>query len=225
MTTESNGNGGENGNVAPASGNPGTIEGKPLGRPVRQAPGRLVIQREDIRLSQNEEELETPGWMDQVIRRPGKREWFILDHEQVVFTTRLAIQEEGMTKTHYYVDPRLRDAVEEHITDVAVLPYWSLGTNRWHLWIINIANRDNEWTRSLLSLLRLEPSDREDRKYRVTSNVNKGRYTIKYKSCDQGYDPLPAPTGQMLAEALGPNVIDTVDHELYAELIEGEFLK
>jgi hypothetical protein len=201
------------------------IERIPPEAPIRVgAGGTLVVPREELGVDTDEAgELDLAGMLAQKIRKPGRREWIALDPAREL-PTRMLVHKpkaDGIEVEHYYVARSLRAPIRDELKDVRVFPFFSFATRSHAIWVVNVT-LENTWYESLLALFRQPGEFFAQNAIRVVSDKANSRYRVKYKPIP-GPVAWPAkPTEQLLGEALGPSrFIDTPDHPLYRDLIDG----
>ena len=188
---------------------------------------KLVVPRENIGAEIVEsQELDLGNLGTMKIRKPERREWFVLKHDSEL-PTRLLIHKpkpESMDEEYYYVRPSLRRAIREELKDVRVFVYYAVKTKTHALGIVKVT-LDNSWYESLSPLFTLKTEFFEDNEIRVISDKPTSRYRILSRPETSNVTWPQKPTDRLLGEALGEDhFINDAEHPLYRDLIEGDEL-
>jgi hypothetical protein len=191
------------------------------------AGGKLIVPREDIGEGIGPEtELDLIGPQRLKIRKPGRREWIALDPASEL-PTRLLIHRpkvDGIEVEYYYVVPELRGAIVDELKMVRVFLCYSFTSRSHFLWPVNVTI-DNSWYDSLLSLFGMPREFFGSNAIRVVPDKDKSRYRIRVKPIPTIPTWLGRATDDLLGEALGADrFINSVDHPLYRDLVEGQEL-
>lgn len=186
--------------------------------------GKLIVPREDIDVDlEDGEELDLLSLEAKKIRKPDRREWIILNRESQ-WVTRLLLHKarpDAIDTEYFYVDKNLRAPIQEELKQVRVFLYYSVKVKSFALWIVHITP-DNDWYESLNKLFERPMGFFASNAIRIISDKSNNRYRVKGKqvSLDVAW-PMKS-TGELLGAALGADrIIDSADHPLYRELIEG----
>lgn len=215
----------------PAVGNsaasPLIIEREPSDKIVVGAGGKLVVPREDIGDDIDiGEELDLIALQGKKIRKPGRREWFVLDPASEL-TTKLLLHKpkaDGVETEYFYVDKRLRGPIRDELKDVRVFVYYSFTTHSHALWIVHVTV-GNSWYESLQPLFGQPPAFFKNA-IRVMSDKPNSRYRVRFKPTSESVVWPSKPTEELLGDALGPDrFITSADHPLYRDLIDGSELR
>jgi len=188
---------------------------------------KLVVPRENIGAEIVEsQELDLGNLGTMKIRKPERREWFVLKHDSEL-PTRLLIHKpkpESMDEEFFFVHSNLRPAIREELKDVRVFVYYGAKTKTHFLWIVKVT-LDNSWYESLNPLLTLKSEFFEDNEIRVISDKPTSRYRVRFRPKTSNVTWPQKLTDQLLGEALGEDhFINDAEHPLYRDLIEGDEL-
>src|SRR5262249_1178855 len=117
------------------------------------------------------------------IRRPGRREFVVLDPQRVLPTKLLLHKPKGpdsLDTDYYFVAKPLRARIGDELKPVRVSLFWSVQTRTHALWIVNVTP-DNKWYDSLQDKLFRQPAE-FFRQYevRVFSDRDRGCYRVKH---------------------------------------------
>jgi hypothetical protein len=193
-------------------------------RPGAGGPARVPEDDDDDDDDDDDEEVEGSGATK--IGKPGK-------HDRVLFNpinwlpTKLIVdkpEKDSMDEVLYYVTKALRKKVRSELKKVIVLPFYSTRLKIFRLWVVKVTT-DNSWYQSVQDkLLRQDAAFFEKNEFRIWADKKARGYRVK---CRPKRSPDPVwptlPTLQLLAEALGADhIIDSVNHEFYAELVSGD---
>jgi hypothetical protein len=189
------------------------------------AGGLLSIPREEIEDdSADEDEL---GGAAVKIRRPGRRE-FIIINPALELSTKLIVHKpkgpDSMDEEFYWVASELRKAIRGELKPVRVVPYFSTPARCHGLWVVKVT-LGNPWYTSIQDLVfRQPPEFFATYEVRVFGDKDLGRYRVMRRPRSiQAVTWPERPTGELLAEALGPShIICSADHPLYVDLVSGE---
>lgn len=185
--------------------------------------GKLSVPREEAEDEDTGEELDVSS-LHNIIRRPDRHEWFMLNRARE-HPTNLVIVKGEEKDEFYFVAPNLRGPITSELRSVRVFQYYSLTTKRFGVWIVKKTS-ENSWYESQNSLLKRSPeffashqilirSDKKDKVYRAWAKAYAGPSIVW-------------PTESMadiLGEALGSErYITSAEHPIYRDLIDGEEL-
>jgi hypothetical protein len=188
------------------------------------AGGKLIVPREDLDADLDDgAEIDLVNMQAKKIRKPGRREWIVLDLGREL-PTRMLLHKprpDAIETDYYYIDKALRNPIRDELKEVRVFPYYSLTAKAFALWIVNVT-LENSWYESIAPLFKRPAEFFAQNAIRVFSERANSRYRVK---CKPNPSDIPWPTkttGELLAEALGSeHFIGSVDHAVYRELIEG----
>jgi len=188
------------------------------------AGGKLIVPREDLDSDMDEgAEIDLVNLQAKKIRKPGRREWIRLNLGLELPTRLLLVKPrpDAIETDYYYVAKPLRGPIRDELKDVRVLPYYSVKARTVALWIVNVTP-DNPWYQSVAQLLNQPADFLAGHVFLVMSDKANGRYRVRYKDADGEVTWPTKTTEELLGEALGPErFIDSADHPVYRELIEG----
>jgi hypothetical protein len=190
------------------------------------AGGILSIPREEIEYGDDEEEEEVGGSLVR-IRKPGRREYFIMGPARELPVRLLVHKPKGpdtMDEELYYVVPQLRKGIGDELKSARVFLCYSVTARQFWLWVVKVTI-DNSWYSSLQDkLLRHPPEFFRAFEVRVKSDKDASCYRVFKRTRSVQSIPWPdRPLNDLLAEALGASkIITSPDHPLYADLMSGE---
>jgi hypothetical protein len=192
------------------------------------AGGKLVVPREDFDAYLDEgDELDLTSGLPKKVRRLNRHEWIALHHASEHPTVLLFHKPtaEAIEDEHYYVDPALRGPIRDELKPARVFVYYSFTTRSHGLWIVKVTP-NNSWYESLHELFKLPAEFFNANAIRIMSDRKAYRYRVRHKSIPHTVSWPQQGTDVLLGEALGPSrFINTADHPLYRELVEGEELR
>ena len=214
--------------ATPKPGAAPTIEREPIDCIHVGAGGRLVVPREDIVADVDlGDELNLVEMLNKKIQKPGRREWIALNLASEL-PTRLLIHKpkaDGIEVEHYYIGSGLRGPIRDELKEVRVFVYYSFQTHTHAIWIINVTV-DNSWYESLQALLSQPPSFFAEKAVKISSDKDNDRYRVRAKALPSLVTWPSKSTEELLGEALGMGrIINSADHPIYRDLVEGEDLK
>ena len=160
------------------------------------------------------------------IRKLGRGEYVKMNPGRAFRTSVLTVKTspEAIEERTFYVVPGLRTPIATELRLVNFVPCYSLAGKRFFLWPVKAG--DNDWSRSLQSLLCRSPEFFNDNAIRIRADMAYGRYRVWHKA-DQTPVVWPAqPTDELVTDALGVDaIIDRPDHPVYVDLTSGVELK
>jgi hypothetical protein len=190
----------------------------------------LIVPREDLDAGIIDgEELDLAAVQAKEIRKPDRREWFVLNRASEL-PTRLLLHKptpDGYEVEHYYVAKSLRGPIIDELKEVRVFICYSCKAQNHFLWVVNVTP-DNLWYETLDKLLQHPVEFFATRKFRIYSPRKPAKqdgYRVKVLPLTETVVWPGKSTDVLLGEALGPGrLITSVDHPLYRDLIAGEDL-
>lgn len=184
----------------------------------------LAIPSEDLGLEDDGADLNFSSKFPQ-LRRPAKHEWIAFDPEKGM-TVRLLAIPRGMAEDYYFVDPEVRSLVADELQGFLIQPYYSVPLKVWNLWPVRADNPSSTWYRSIASLRGLDAGLYKTEVFRVRADRDNGRYACKARKADPGEIPAwpGRDVGEMLAEALGGNIVKHAEHPAIAQLVQSRVL-
>lgn len=187
---------------------------------------KLVVPREDICADIELSDELTSDDAKMKIRRPNRREWFVLRRSDEL-PTRLLFHKsdpEGIDEQAFFVAPKLRGPVRDELKDVRVFQYMSVRTQSLGLWVVKVT-LENSWYESVQQLLTLPPTFLDEHEFRIASDKKNSRYRIFTRKRTHEVQWPTTSTQELLGEALGAdNFITSADHPVYRDLVDGEEL-
>ena len=186
--------------------------------------GIMSIPREDFDDDDVSEEL---GGSRVRIRKPGKREFFILN-PALEWPTKLLVHKpkgpDSMEEELYWVSKALRESIRGELKAVRVFLIYSVSARRFALWVVKVT-LGNDWYESLQDrLLRKPPDYFTTYEVCVKPDKESSRYRVLRRPRSVKVIAWPTrPIGDLMAEALGQShIISTPDHPLYIDLTNFE---
>jgi hypothetical protein len=190
------------------------------------AGGPLTIPREEFDEADSDGE-EIEGATSGKIRKPGRREFIILDPARML-PTKLLVHKPGgqdsADEEFYYVARELRAGIKAELKAVRVYLYWSVQARTHALWVVKVTP-DNSWYDSLHEkLFRQPPAFFEQNEVRIASDKDLKGYRVRKRH--RSVQAVPWPERRLedlLGEAIGQSrFIRSADHPIYELLISGE---
>jgi hypothetical protein len=192
------------------------------------AGGKLVVPREDFDADLDDgDEIDLTSGLPKKVRKPHRREWIALSPASELPALLLFHKPtaEAIEEEHYFVDKALRGPIRDELKQVRVFVYFSFKARTHGLWVVKVTP-DNSWYESLHELFKLPAEFFDQYAIRVFSDKAAARYRIMRKPMPHPVTWPSAGTDVLLGEALGQSrFINTPDHSLYRELVEGEELR
>lgn len=201
-----------------------TIESEPKDAINVGAGGKLEVPREDLDVDLDDgAEIDLINLQSKKIRKPGRREWIILNRASE-WVTRMLLHKErpdAIETEYYYVDKSLRDRIHDELKEVRFFPYYSLNAKTFALLPVHVT-ADNSWYECIAQLFKQPVEFFSQNAIRIMSDKANSRYRVKYKSADNKIVWPTKTTGELLGEAIGADkFIRSADHPIYRDLVDG----
>jgi hypothetical protein len=188
---------------------------------------KLRVPMEDIAAGITpSEELDLSAEAKLKIGKPRGDEWIRLFRESELLT-RLLVHKpnpNSFEEEHYYVDPALRDPIQDAMRDVRVIPFFAVRARAYRLWILKVTPGHSVYE-SVEPLFSLPSAFFTSHELLFKYDKTSTRYRIRKRETESTVECPSSPTEELLGEALGEDhFIHSVEHSLYRELTAGEAL-
>ena len=161
------------------------------------------------------------------LRKPGRREWFVLNVE-LEYPVRALIhkpQKDSPETHYYYVAPELQGLIRDELKLVRLFLYYSAMTGQYALWPVSVTE-GNSWYESIAPLFKKFDQDFFDaHEIKVVPSKEISRYKVRRRPIEEAVEWPSRPMEEIVAEAFGDMLITEPSHEVYADLVAGELIR